>query len=115
MRSIREKFVTLDHLEKILAEHRHRGHKIVLCHGVFDLMHPGHILYFQAAKRHGDVLVVTLTPDHFVNKGPGRPVFKQRLRAETIGALECVDYVAINEWPTAEKTISVPVDCERWR
>ena len=68
-------------------------------------MHPGHIKYFQAAKKMGDVLVVTVTPDRFVDKGTGRPVFSQVLRAESIAALECVDFVAINKWPTAEETL----------
>ena len=79
--------------------------KIVLCHGCFDLMHPGHIKYFQAAKKMGDILIVTVSPDVYVDKGPGRPVFNQDLRAECIAALECVDYVALNKWPTAEETL----------
>jgi len=53
----------------------------------------------------GDVLLVTITPDIFVDKGPGRPVFDETLRAESIAALECVNYVAINKWPTAEETL----------
>ncbi len=81
------------------------GKKIVLCHGCFDLMHIGHIKYFQSSKKMGDVLIVTLTPDIYVDKGPGRPVFNQDLRAESIAALECVDYVAVNKWPTAEDTL----------
>lgn len=81
------------------------GKKLVLCHGCFDLMHPGHIKYFQAAKKMGDILIVTLTPDKYVDKGPGRPVFNQNLRAESIAALACVDYVALNQWPTAEETL----------
>ena len=52
-----------------------------------------------------DILVVTVTPDRYVNKGPHRPVFSEELRAEAIAALQCVDYVAINEWPTAVETI----------
>ena len=79
--------------------------KIVLCHGCFDLMHPGHIKYLQAAKNMGDILVVTVTPDHYVNKGPNRPVFNEVLRAESLAALECVNFVAINKWPTAEETL----------
>jgi rfaE bifunctional protein kinase chain/domain/rfaE bifunctional protein nucleotidyltransferase chain/domain len=79
--------------------------KIVLCHGCFDFMHPGHIRYFQASKKMGDILVVTVTPDRFVDKGPGRPVFNEALRAESIAALSCVDYVAINAWQTAEETL----------
>jgi rfaE bifunctional protein nucleotidyltransferase chain/domain len=83
------------------------GKKVVHCHGCFDLMHPGHIKYFQAAKKMGDVLVVTLSPDRYVDKGPGRPVFDERLRAESIAALECVDHVSINKWPTAVETIKL--------
>jgi cytidyltransferase-like protein len=77
----------------------------VLCHGCFDLMHPGHIRHFQAAKEMGDCLVVTITPDVYIDKGPGKPVFNEVLRANSVAALECVDYAAINKWPTAEKTL----------
>lgn len=83
------------------------GKKIVLCHGCFDLMHPGHIKHFQAAKKMGNVLVVTVTPDAYVDKGPDRPAFNQSLRAESIAALECVDFVAINKWSTAEETLKL--------
>ncbi len=105
MRTVNEKIRHIGELASELEHERKKRKKIVLCHGVFDLMHPGHILYFQGAKKHGDVLVVTVTPDNFVNKGPGRPVFNQRLRMESIASLECVDYVALNEWPTAVETI----------
>ena len=80
---------------------------VVHCHGVFDLLHIGHIKYFQEAKSMGDVLVVTITPDRFVNKGPNRPAFNEIHRAETIAALDAIDYVAINKWPTAIETIKV--------
>jgi bifunctional ADP-heptose synthase (sugar kinase/adenylyltransferase) len=68
-------------------------------------MHPGHIRHFQAAKEMGDCLVVTITPDVYIDKGPGKPVFNEVLRANSVAALECVDYAAINKWPTAEKTL----------
>ena len=99
------KILEIQKLSKILKNLKAEGKKIVHCHGCFDFMHPGHIKYFQAAKKMGDVLVVTVTPDIYVDKGPGRPVFNQDLRAESIAALECVDYVAINKWPTAEETL----------
>ncbi|MDD5584276.1 MAG: PfkB family carbohydrate kinase [Candidatus Omnitrophica bacterium] len=104
-KNIYSKIQTLDDLALTLKKLRAKGKKIVLCHGVFDLLHPGHIKHFEAAKQSGDVLVVTLTRDEFVNKGPGRPVFSQDLRAESVAAIECVDFVAINEWPTAVETI----------
>ena len=100
-----QKIIDLDKLTLKLNEIRPKGFKIVHCHGCFDLMHPGHIKHFQAAKKMGDLLVVTITPDQYVDKGEGRPVFNQNLRAEAIAALECVDFVAINRWPTAENTI----------
>jgi len=100
-----EKTLTFSRLKEVTREAREKGKKVVLCHGVFDLMHPGHILHFKAARKHGDLLVVTVTPDRFARKAPGRPIFPQRLRMETIAALECVDFVALNEWPTAIETI----------
>lgn len=99
------KICTIAELEQKLAPLRAAGRKIVQCHGVFDVMHPGHILHFKAAREFGDVLVVTITPDRYVNKGPGRPVFNERLRMETIAALEYVDLVGLNEWPTAVEAL----------
>jgi rfaE bifunctional protein nucleotidyltransferase chain/domain len=104
-RSTDDKIHSLAELAGIVDAERQHGRRVVLCHGVFDLLHPGHIKHFEAAKRFGDVLVVTVTKDEYVNKGPGRPVFNHRLRAETIAALQTVDYVAINEWATAVETI----------
>lgn len=104
-RNIHNKVKSIDELTDTLKNLRKKGKKIVLCHGVFDLLHPGHIKHFESAKRKGDILVVTVTKDEYVNKGPGRPVFNQYLRAETIAAMECVDFVAINEWPTAVEAI----------
>lgn len=99
------KILEIDSLANKIKSLKASGKKIVLCHGCFDLMHPGHIKYFQAAKKMGDILVVTVTPDIYVDKGPGRPAFNQRLRTESIAALECIDYVAVNKWPTAEKIL----------
>ncbi len=101
------KILKLPELAAKLAELKNQGKKIVHCHGCFDLMHPGHIRHLQAAKKMGDLLVITLTPDKYVDKGPDRPVFSQELRAESLAALECVDFVAINEWPTAEETLKL--------
>jgi len=104
-RDIRFKIKSIDELAKTTSALKKQGKKIVHCHGVFDLLHPGHIKHFEVAKKKGDVLIVTVTQDEHVNKGPGRPIFNQQLRAETIAAMECVDYVAINEWPTAVEAI----------
>lgn len=99
------KIYKLEELARKVQILKSEGKKIVLCHGCFDLMHPGHIKYFKAAKKMADILIVTVTPDIYVDKGPGRPVFNQNLRADSIAVLECVDYVAINSWPTAESTL----------
>lgn len=103
---IESKIKSLDDLASIVDEMRRKGRTIVQCHGVFDLVHPGHIRHLEAAKRDGDILVVTITQDQHVNKGPGRPVFNQRLRAESIAALATVDFVAVNKWPTAVEAIT---------
>lgn len=101
----KNKIKKIDELVPLLDGLKGQRRKIILCHGVFDLLHPGHIRHFGAAKEHGDILVVTVTPDPYVNKGPGRPVFPQELRAEVLSSLAVIDYVAINEWPTAVETI----------
>ena len=100
-----QKVQTLSNLSEILKSFRAEKKVIVLCHGVFDLIHPGHLRYFEEAKGLGDILVVTLSPDRFVNKGPARPVFNQKLRAEALAALQIIDFVAINETPSAVETI----------
>lgn len=99
------KIKTINDLAEIVAQLKREKKKIVLCHGVFDLLHPGHIKHFESAKQKGDILVVTVTKDEYVNKGPGRPIFNQTLRAESVASIECIDYVAINEWPTAVEAI----------
>jgi rfaE bifunctional protein nucleotidyltransferase chain/domain len=99
------KIKSLDELARLLERERARGRCVVQCHGVFDLLHPGHIRHLEAARREGDLLVVTITADRFVNKGPGRPVFNQRLRAESVAALVPVDYVAITDSPTSVDAI----------
>ncbi|MFH1767541.1 MAG: adenylyltransferase/cytidyltransferase family protein, partial [Candidatus Omnitrophota bacterium] len=101
------KVIEFDKLSEELKRIKIKGKKIVFCHGCFDFMHPGHIKHFQAAKKMGDILVVTVTPDKYVDKGPGRPVFNENLRSESIAALECADYVSINKWPTAQETLKV--------
>ena len=60
--------------------------KVILCHGVFDLIHPGHIIHFEQAKAMGDVLVVSITSEKFVRKGPGRPYFNDEMRMKYCGS-----------------------------
>ena len=105
METTASKIKPLEDLARTIAALRAGGKKVVHCHGVFDLLHVGHMKHLEAARRLGDVLVVTITPDRFVNKGPHRPAFPERLRAEALASLTAVDYVGINEWPTAVDTI----------
>jgi rfaE bifunctional protein nucleotidyltransferase chain/domain len=100
-----EKIKSLAQLGEIAERERGNGRRIVLCHGVFDLLHPGHIRHLGEAKRLGDLLFVTITRDALVNKGPGRPAFPESLRAESLAALTDVDFVAINDTPTAVEPI----------
>lgn len=101
MRISSDKIKNLKSLSKIASDLKKTGAKIVLCHGVFDLVHPGHVRHLNWAKKQGDVLICTITADRFVNKGPGRPYFNQSLRSEFLAALTVVDFVAIIESESA--------------
>lgn len=96
-----KKIKTFEEMIPILEAYRNKELKVVQCHGVFDLLHPGHIRHFREAKKKGECLVVTVTPDRFVNKGPGRPVFTETLRLEALAALVDIDYVILNHTPDA--------------
>jgi rfaE bifunctional protein nucleotidyltransferase chain/domain len=97
----REKVRTLDEAAAIAHQLARAGKTIVQAHGTFDLLHLGHVRHLEAAKKHGDVLIVSITADRFVNKGPGRPVFAETLRAEMLATLAYVDWVVINDSPDA--------------
>ncbi len=99
---LRHKICSIEELGQIAREARASGRSVVLAHGVFDLLHIGHIYHLQEARAAGDVLIVTLTADQHVNKGPGRPVFPGIVRAEMLAALEFVDFVGINDATGAE-------------
>ena len=90
--------------EQLLAQCQRakaNGQRVVHCHGCFDIVHPGHVRHLGHARELGDILLVSLTADDFVNKGASRPMFKQSLRAENLAALSCVDWVYVNSAPTA--------------
>jgi D-beta-D-heptose 7-phosphate kinase/D-beta-D-heptose 1-phosphate adenosyltransferase len=86
---------------------RRSGKRIVFTNGVFDLLHPGHVRYLQAARAHGDVLVVGLNSDASVrrNKGPERPINPEQERAEVLAALACVDALSIFDEETPAEIV----------
>lgn len=96
---IREKIKTHKELEEEISILRKEGKIIVQCHGVFDLVHPGHIHQFNQARNFADVLVVSVVDDEYVEKGPGRPYFPERLRMEWVASLTQVDYVVLCDSP----------------
>jgi rfaE bifunctional protein nucleotidyltransferase chain/domain len=80
------------------AEDQHRaGRRVVFTNGVYDLVHPGHIEYLEAARAAGDVLIVAVNSDRSVraNKGPSRPILPEDERAELVASLRVVDAVVI--------------------
>ena len=96
-----------EEFEEIREELRKEKKKVVLCHGVFDLLHYGHIEHLQEAKAQGDVLVVSITAAKYVNKGPGRPYFNDQQRMSFLSNLECVDYVLLSEAITVHEIVKV--------
>ena len=87
-------------LEKRFAA-RGAGRRVVQCHGCFDIVHPGHLRHLRHARAQGEVLLVSITGDSMIDKGTGRPLIPQELRAENLAALDCVDWVYIEARPTA--------------
>ena len=96
-----------DALAAFVRDARAAGKRIVFTNGVFDILHPGHLRYLQAARRHGDVLIVGLNSDASVrrNKGPGRPINPEAERAEVLEALACVDAVSVFDEDTPAEII----------
>ena len=102
MNKIVSKDVFHDVIRKKLKE---ENKCIVLCHGVFDLIHPGHIIHLEQAKQMGDILVVSVTAAKYVRKGPGRPYFSDELRMKFLEAIEYIDYVMISEQYTVDDIV----------
>jgi rfaE bifunctional protein nucleotidyltransferase chain/domain len=89
--------LTIDAAATWAGDQRRAGRRVVFTNGVYDLVHPGHIEYLEAAKAAGDVLIVAVNSDRSVhaNKGPSRPILPEAERAELIAALRVVDAVVI--------------------
>jgi D-beta-D-heptose 7-phosphate kinase/D-beta-D-heptose 1-phosphate adenosyltransferase len=99
--------MTLDDAARFARELRAGGRRLVFTNGVFDLLHPGHVRYLQAARTHGDALIVGVNSDRSVraNKGPARPILPEAERAEIVAALAVVDGVVIFDEDTPAEII----------
>jgi rfaE bifunctional protein kinase chain/domain/rfaE bifunctional protein nucleotidyltransferase chain/domain len=100
----RRKIITVDALAKLLGE-RPRERKVIMCHGTFDLVHPGHIRHLVYAKSKAEILVASLTSDEHILKAHHRPYVPEDLRAMNLAALEVVDYVIVDPDPTPLRNI----------
>ena len=102
--SFKHKIKTREELREIIGP-RPRAKKVIMCHGTFDLVHPGHIRHLIYAKGKADILVTSLTTDQHISKANFRPFVPEALRAMNLAALEIVDYVVIDENPTPIENI----------
>jgi rfaE bifunctional protein kinase chain/domain len=93
------KVKTPEQLRELIGP-RPRKHKVIMCHGTFDVVHPGHVRHMLYAKTKADILVASLTADEHIKKGNMRPYVPENLRAVNLAALEMVDYVIIDHDPT---------------
>ncbi|MBX3359171.1 MAG: adenylyltransferase/cytidyltransferase family protein [Phycisphaeraceae bacterium] len=100
-----DKILSRERLMALRQELRRDGASLVHCHGCFDIVHPGHIRHLRQARSQGDALLVSITGDAEMRKGTGRPLIPEELRAEGLAALDCVDYVYIEQRPTAAELL----------
>ena len=100
-----EKIISRAEFHKLRQSFREQHKTVVLCHGVFDLLHYGHIEHLQEAKAQGDILVVSVTASKYVNKGPGRPYFNDQQRMYFLTSIGFVDYVLLSEATTVHDVV----------
>jgi rfaE bifunctional protein nucleotidyltransferase chain/domain len=107
MRSAQSKIQSRESVRAAVADLRRQGKRVVLANGCFDALHVGHVRYLSGAKREGDILVVAINADSSVRnlKGPGRPVLKERDRAQLVAAVRDVDFVLIFPEPNVESLL----------
>src|ERR1043166_3471001 len=103
---VSHKIKTVEQLRAAIGA-RPRDRKVIMCHGTFDVVHPGHIRHLLYAKSKGDVLVASLTADVHIAKGKLRPFVPEELRAFNLAALEVVDHVIIDRDATPLKNLAI--------
>src|SRR5262245_30217394 len=94
--SYRHKLKSPEELRQIIGPPPRRR-RVIMCHGVFDVVHPGHVRHLLYAKSKADILVASITADKHITKGLHRPHVPQDLRAVNLAAFEVVDYVVIDK------------------
>ncbi len=105
------KIKTREELAELVGP-RPREQKVIMCHGVFDVVHPGHMRHLIYAKGKADILVASLTADRHIEKGLYRPHIPQEIRAANLAAFEVVDYVLIDKNPKPLENIAfLEPDC----
>lgn len=104
---MKEKILDINELSIKVEQLKKECKTVALCHGCFDVLHFGHLRHFVEARNSSDYLVVTITPDRYVNKGDDRPIFNQDFRAELLSGLAVIDYIAINNWKSAVETLEL--------
>ena len=101
----RYKLKTISELIHLIGQFP-RQKKVILCHGVFDVVHPGHMRHLAYAKSKANILIASITSDRFIKKGIYRPHIPQDLRALNLAAFEMVDYVMVDDHETPLDTLS---------
>jgi rfaE bifunctional protein kinase chain/domain len=103
-RNFNDKIVNLEALCALIGP-RPRELKVIICHGVFDIVHPGHVRHLMYASEKADILVASITCDNHIAKDNFRPFVPEELRSMNLAALEMVDYVIIDPNPTPVETL----------
>jgi len=103
---LHRKIKSAEELRKAIGE-RPRNQKVIMCHGTFDVVHPGHIRHLMYCKDKADILVASLTCDEHIYKGKLRPYVPEELRAINLAALEFVDFVVVDKNPTPIENLHV--------
>lgn len=98
------KLKSIEQIKSIVGEYP-RSQKVAMCHGAFDIVHPGHVRHLMYAKEHADILIASITCDNHITKANHRPYVPEQLRALNLAAYSMVDFVLIDYEPTPIKNI----------